>query len=103
MLQFAQCFLSPLLCGYGEGYSSQQELLNFVESRKKSLDNGGDEGAVLIDLSKACYCLNDVLLIAKLHAYGFSRSALLFIHCYIHDKKQRVKVNGSFGTWANPS
>ena len=53
-----------------------------------------------MDLSKAFDCLNHELLIAKLNAYGVSRSALLFIHCYIHDRKQRVKVNGSFSIWA---
>ena len=34
-----------------------------------------------------------------MNAYGFSRSALLFIHSYLTDRKQRVKVNGSFSTW----
>ena len=56
-------------------------------------------GAVLTDLSKAFDCLNYELLIAKLNAYGFSRSALLLIHSYLTDRKQRVNVNGSFNTW----
>ena len=63
------------------------------------MDNGGVAGAVLTDLSKAFDCLNHELLIAKLNAYGFSRSALLFIRSYLTDRKQRVKVNGSFSTW----
>ena len=50
----------------------------------------------MIDRSKASDCLNHELLIAKLDTYGFSRSALLFIDSYVHDRKQRVKVNGSF-------
>ena len=53
----------------------------------------------MMDLSKAFDCLNYELLIAKLDAYGFSRSALLFIHSYIHDMKQRV--NGTVSTWTN--
>ena len=52
-----------------------------------------------MDLSKAFDCLNQELLIAKLDAYGFSRSALLFIHSYLTNRKQRVRVNGSFSTW----
>ena len=63
------------------------------------MDSGGVAGAVLTDLSKAFDCLNHELLIAKLNAYGFSRSALLFMHSYLTDRKQRVKVNGSFSTW----
>ena len=53
----------------------------------------------VVGLSKAFDCLNHELLIAKLNAYDFSRSALLFIHSYLTDKKQGVKVNGSFSTW----
>ena len=63
------------------------------------MDNRGIAGTVLTDLSKAFDCLNHELLIAKLNAYGFSISALLFIHSYLTDSKQRVKVNGSFSTW----
>ena len=99
MLPFVQSFLSPLLCGFREGCGTQHALLHFVETCKKSIDSGGVAGAVLTDLSKAFDCLNHELLIAKLNAYGFSRSALLFIHSYLTNRKQRVKVNGSFSTW----
>ena len=99
MLPFVQSFLSPLLCGFREGYGTQHALLHFVETCKKSINSGGVAGAVLTDLSKAFDCLNHELLIAKLNAYGFSRSALLFIHSYLTNRKQRVKVNGSFSTW----
>ena len=99
MLTFVQSFLSSLLCGFREGYGTQHALLRFVEACKKTMDNRGVAGAVLTDLSKAFDCLNHELLIAKLNGYGFSRSALLFIHSYLTDRKQRVKVNGSFSTW----
>ena len=99
MLPFVQSFFSPLLCGFREGYGTQHALLHFVETCKKSIDSGGVAGAVLTDLSKAFGCLNHELLIAKLNAYGFSRSALLFIHSYLTNRKQRVKVNGSFSKW----
>ena len=52
-----------------------------------------------MDLSKAFDCLNHELLIAHLSAYGFSTSALLLIHSYLNERKQRVKMNGSFSTW----
>ena len=51
-----------------------------------------------MDLSKAFDCLNRELLIAKLSAYGFSRSALTLIHNYLDERQQRVEVNGSFST-----
>ena len=96
MLPFVQNFLSSLLCGFREGYGTQHALLRFEEACKQTIDNKGVAGAVLTYLSKAFFCLNHELLIAKLNAYGFSRSALLFIHSYLTDKKQRAKVNGSF-------
>ena len=58
-------------------------------------------GAVFIDLSKAFDCLNHDLLIAKLDAYGFTRLALTYIRSYLRDRKQRVKMNGSYSEWRN--
>ena len=52
-----------------------------------------------MDLSKAFDCLNHELLIAKLIAYGFSISALRLIHGYLSERKQKVKMNGTFSTW----
>ena len=54
---------------------------------------------ILMDLSKAFDCLDHDILIAKLHAYGFSKSALELIYSYLNERKQRVKVNGSFSAW----
>ena len=34
-----------------------------------------------------------------MHAYGFGISALTFIHSYLSNRKQRVKINGSYSTW----
>ena len=66
---------------------------------KKSLDNKGHAGAVLMDLSKAFDTLNHELLIAKLAAYGFEKSALSIILDYLTDRWQRTKINTSLSTW----
>ena len=92
-------FLSPLLCGFwGGGYGTQHALLRLIEICKGTLDKGGVAGALLMDLSKAFDCLNHEHLIANLSAYGFSLSALRLIHSYLTERKQRVKMNGSFST-----
>ena len=54
---------------------------------------------MLTDLSKAFDCLPHELLIAKLHAYCFSLSALRLINSYLSNRKQRTKINESFSSW----
>ena len=99
LMQFADSFLSILLCGFRRGFSTQNALLRFLEKVKMGLDNKKFAGAILMDLSKAFDCLNHELLIAKLDACGLGRSALEFIYSYLSARKQRVKVNGSFSNW----
>ena len=91
-------FLSSLLCGFRKGYSAQHALIRLLEKFKISLDEGFKAGAVLMDLSKAFDCIRHDLLIAKLHAYGFSDEALTLINDYLTNRQQRVKVNGSFSS-----
>ena len=94
-------FLSSLLCGFRKGYSAQHALVRLLEKFKISLDEGGKAGAVMMDLSKAFDCIRHDLLIAKLHAYGFSHEALTLINDYLTNRQQRVKVNGPFSSWKN--
>ena len=53
-----------------------------LEKWKLSIDNKGFAGGVLMDLSKAFETINLPLLLAKLHAYGFSKQALAIICSY---------------------
>ena len=53
-----------------------------------------------MDLSKAFDTLNHELLIAKLSAYGFDKSALTIIRDYLTNRWQRTRINTSFSTWA---
>ena len=63
-----------------------------VEKWRKTLDEGGETGAVLTDLSKAFDCIDHNLLIAKLNAYGFEKRSLEFTHSYLTKRKQRTKM-----------
>ena len=51
-----------------------------------------------MELSKAFDTINHDLLIAKLHAYGFSKESLTLIKSYLSNRWQRAKVNLSFST-----
>ena len=93
-------FLPPYLCSYRKGFNSQHALISLIERWRKSLDNKGYGGAVLMDLFKAFDTLNHDLLIAKLHAYGFDIKTLKLLHSYLTKRWQRTKVNSSFSTWS---
>ena len=86
-------------CGYRKGFSSQHALISMLEQWRKSLDQGGFAGAVLMDLSKAFDCMNHELLLAKCYAYGFSKNAIKTIHSYLHNRWQRVRVENTFSSW----
>ena len=99
MSNFVNNFLSPYLCGYRKGYSPQYALLSMIEKWKKSLDKKGFAGGILMDLSKAFDTINHDLLIAKLHAYGFSINSLKVLMSYLSDRFQRIKINSTFSSW----
>ena len=96
---YIEKYLSPYLFGYRKGHSTEQCLIIMIEAWRKALDEGGAAGGILTDLSKAFDCLSHELLIAKLEAYGFGKSALNFVYDYLENRKQRTKVNGSYSSW----
>ena len=89
--KYMQRYLSPSLCGFRKGYSTQHCLLVMLENFKKALDSNCNAAALLTDLSKSFDCIHHELLIAKLSAYDFSHSALSYIYSYlkIDFKEQR--------------
>ena len=101
ILSYMEKFLSPFLCGFRKGFSTQHCIMVMFELFKKGLDQGNAVGALLTDLSKAFDCINHELLIAKMEAYGFDHSSLTYICSYLPDRKQRTKINNSFSSWCN--
>ena len=51
-------FLSPFLCGYKKGFSTQYAFLTLIGKWKFCLDKQGFPGALLMDLSKAFDTIN---------------------------------------------
>ena len=97
---YMEKYLSQFICGYRKRHGPQHALLYMIERWKKSLDNKGYAGGVLMDLSKAFDTINHKLLVAKLHAYGFDISALEIIYDYLSNRFQRTKINSSFSSWS---
>ena len=93
---FIDTFLSEYIATYREHYSSNHVLLRLFENWKKALDKTFFVGAVLMDLSKAFDCVPYDLLIAKLHAYEFSKITVTFIYSYLKRRKQNVKIENLY-------
>ena len=87
------------MCGYRKGYNTQYALMALFEEWKQSVDKHGYAGAVIMDLSKAFDTINFELMIAKLHAYGFTISTLKRGHSYLINRWHRTKINATFSTW----
>ena len=84
---FMENYFSKFQCGFRKGYSTQQCLIGLIEKWKSANDKGKSFVELRTDLSKPFDCLPHELLIAKLHAYGFSLAALRLIHSYLSNRK----------------
>ena len=60
--------------------------MSMLEKWKLSIDNKGFAGGILMDLSKTFDTINHQLLLAKSHAYGFSKQALAIICSYLSNR-----------------
>ena len=52
-------------------------------------------GAVLMDLSKAFDSITHDLMIAKMHAYGFSIVTVTFLYSFLQRRKQNMRINNT--------
>ena len=100
MKNYFEDHFSKYQCGFRKGFSVANCLLPMIEKWGESLDQGGAYGALLTDLSKAFNYLPHDLLIAKLHAYGLYIKSLKLMFSYLTNRKQRVKINDTHGSWS---
>ena len=68
IFQYFDSVFSKFQCGFRKGFNSQHCLLIMAEKWRKTLDEDGEIGAVLPDLSKTFDCIAQNLLIARLNA-----------------------------------
>ena len=94
--EYFNTIFSKFLCGFRKGISTQHCLLYMLENIHRYLDKGLKTGILLTDLSKAFGSISHGLLLAKLHAYGFSKISLKLIYNYLTGRRQRTKIGDSF-------
>ena len=100
MYRYFDKLFSKLQCGLQKSFNAQHCLITMIEKWRRSVDGGGQAGALLIHVSKAFDCIDHDLLIVKLYAYGFDNNSLYFINSYLKERKQRTKVNSSYSAFA---
>ena len=82
----------PYLSAFRKGFSCQSVLLAINEEWRNGLDRTEYVAAILMDLSKAFYCLPPDLITEKLRACGLSNDVVELIHDYLSNCKQCVKI-----------
>ena len=99
MYSAIQPHLSLNLSGFLKGHSCCTALLKMTDDWRGNLDDRKHVAAVTVDLSKAFDSVFHNLMLAKLKAYGFSEAGIELMKAYLHDRRQRVKVNGTYSNW----
>ena len=96
-----QLLFHKYLSGFRKGHGCHDILNRLTEDWRQALDDNSIIGVIAIDLSKAFDCMPHGLLIAKLHAYGFSLPVCKLMKSYLVNRKQRVKIGETFSGWTN--
>ncbi len=73
-----------MLCAYRNKYGCEYVLLKVIDLWKNALDSNNCAGTILIDLSKAFYCVPHGLLIT----YGLTDDACRFMSSYLSGRCQ---------------
>ena len=84
--------LSDKQFGYRSKRSTELATALFIDSIRRSGDNGLLSGAVYLDLSKAFDTLDHGRLLEKMKSYGISGSALTWFTDYLFQRSQVVKL-----------
>ena len=88
--------LSKFQCGFRKDYSAQHRLFYMIKEIRKIRDSKRVFAALLMDLSKTFDSISHKLLLAKLHAYGFDKILLTFMHASLSQRQQKTKVGSTF-------
>jgi len=86
--------------GFVGGRSCITQLLETMELWTKILDEGGSLDVIYLDFLKAFDTVPHARLLVKLEAYGISGPLLEWIRDFLHNRRQRVVVNGAESSWS---
>ena len=88
------CFFTKHQHGFRKGHSCATQLIEVMEQWTEDLDKKNSIDVIYLDFQKAFDTLPHKRLIHKLKGYGISGILLLWIKNFLHERKQRVVLNG---------
>ena len=94
------CKLSSFQHGFLSGRSTTTQLVQYVDTLFKSLNNFSQTDIVYMDFAKAFDSVPHKMLIEKLKMYGFGGNILKWFKSYLENRTQRVVISGISSTWA---
>ena len=87
--------------GFMAGRSTVTNLLAYMETLTKLLDDGNAVDVLYLDFAKAFDKVPHARLLAKCRGLGLGGKLLHWIEMWLKDRKQRVILNGAFSAWAD--
>ena len=88
----------PLQSGFCTHHSCSSAIALLADKWLNSINNSNLSGVVFLDLSKAFDRVDHDILLRKLSVYLKNSPALPLFSSFLHDRKQRVFLNGSFSS-----
>ena len=87
--------------GFMPNKSCTTNLLAFLESVTKAVDEGKNVDVIYLDFAKAFDLVPRQRLLEKLKAHGIDNSLLKWIGDWLKDRRQRVVLNGKASGWTH--
>ena len=85
--------------GFTAGRSCQTNLIEYLDTLTKLVDEGHSIDVVYLDFAKAFDKVPHQRLLLKLEGLGIGGKVLVWIKCWLSDRKQRVVLNGKASEW----
>jgi len=90
--------LVPEQYAFRKGKSTEDAAFRLTDSVLKSLNHNLYVGRIFCDLSKVFDCVNQEILLTKLHFYGIQGISIEWFRSYLTNRKQKVEIKSPNST-----
>ena len=87
--------------GFRRNHSTSTAIFELVQYIYEKLDTRNYVGCIYVDYSKAFDTLDHKILCKKLECFGLDKTVVNWCRDYLHNRKQRVKVNDAISNLAD--